>query len=313
MHKSQRYRLGSPIGGSPASGKFVYKQLIQHDITLLAHWMHGHNEKEIGELMGVPEVDVRRDLERALDVIERRRSCRSGEKPAVKAPAEDQMPATLCSQCNGAIPAGECRITVIAAMRDRRHGYTGIDRDTLETTWALTFCRNCAMAMPQFIIVNDFQLDVERHARRMELPAVPREDVLVPWRADTGRGEEPDKDDERPAAKAAKEGAELGSSEDEEPGRADEEAIEFSGWNHQRRPEVAVATQPPSAKEVARQRLASFLKDPCSRSKLRPITRTIAQHYTDGLTQFEIAKRTGMDQSSVSRTIQAALKLACGA
>jgi len=164
------------------------KQVLQHGLTLLTSWMHGHSEKEIAEEIGIGivEGDVRRDLEWTLALIKRRESSWRGERPPEKAPVVDQMPATLCSQCEAAIAAGAYRVMVVAASRDRE-----AEGDVVETTRALTFCSHCTMNMSGFTIVNDFKLDAEKRAEWAARSAVPGTDALDSWRVNTGHGEVP--------------------------------------------------------------------------------------------------------------------------
>ena len=259
------------------------KQTVQYTVTLLAHWMHGHTEREIAELVGIAEQDVRRDLERTLGLIDRRRAHWRGEKSAPKTAAVDQMPAAICSQCESAIPRGAYRVTLLAASRDRRDED---DRDIVAMTRTLIFCGDCAMSMPEFTIVNDFKRRAERRAEWLTAPGNPEEDALSNGRATTGHS-----------------GTDGHGAHDPH--------LEY---NPRALPEGVAPTELRSTKEVARQRLACFLKDPCSRGKFsRPVFRIVAELYAKNLTQCEIAKRTGMDQSSVSRAIQAVLKLACAA
>jgi len=258
------------------------KQTIQHGVTLLAYWLHGYSEKKIAELVGIGEEDVRRDLQWMLGLMDRRRARSSGEALPAKTPVQDQMPATVCFQCAGTLPRGADRVIVLAALRSKID-----DLDTLETTRTLTFCRDCAMKMPTFAVVNDLKLRVEKRAECLVAASSPGEDAFDNARARTGHGGSDDAD----------------VSDDEVFGAADAEAIEFSDRNPQALPESR------SPKEITRERLALFLNDQRSR-KLRPSTRRVAELYVGYLTQDEIARRTGMDQSSVSRAIQAALRIA---
>lgn len=217
------------------------------------------------------------------------------------------MPATLCSQCEGAIPRDEYRVIVVAAARDRRFDVDVVD--IVETTRTLTFCQECAMAMPQFTIINDFKRHVELRAKWLQLPPEEYQDALSFDRTNTGHGEEPKSN--RSAAKRY--GAELGSSEDEKLGRADREAIELSEWAGPGQPDRSDITprEPRSQESVRRQTLGNLLNDRRSWGKLKPRQREVVKLYAaDGLTQSEIARQVGLDQASVCRMIMGALNLA---
>src|SRR5262245_21550285 len=84
---------------------FFWKQTVQHYMSLLAPWMNGHTEREIAEHFRMTEDEVRRDLKCALRLIEQRKGL-SFKTHVV----EDQMPATVCWRCEGAIPHREYRV-----------------------------------------------------------------------------------------------------------------------------------------------------------------------------------------------------------
>jgi hypothetical protein len=289
--------------------KLHWKQVFQHGLTLLAPWMHGHSEAEIAEMIGNSEGDVLRDLGWTLDLIKQREAWWRGNRPPEKSSVLEQMPATTCTRCESAIACGGYRVVVLALSRDRKLEEAEVrDVDVVEATRTLTLCANCVAVMPEFSITNDFKLDIERRAEYYKRPSAPGMDALDSGRASTGHGGFQDTDNQAMTTSGSDSSP---TAEGDTFGAADSEALELSEENPQALSEGIAPIQPRSGKEITRERLASFLGDPRSRQKLRPTTRRVAELYVGNLTQCEIARKTGMDQSSVSRAIQAALRLAC--
>jgi hypothetical protein len=71
-------------------------------------------------------------------------------------------------------------------------------------------------------------------------------------------------------------------------------------------PSIATKRDPISQQK---EKLSGFLNDPASRG-MRPTIRNAARQWVEGPSQSEIARKLGTDQSTVSRMINGALKLA---
>lgn len=283
--------------------KLHWKQVFQHAMTLLSPWMNGHSEREIAEMLGIREMEVRRDLEWALELIKQRESRWRGTKPPESIPEIDQMPATICSKCEGAIPCGEYRIAVLAVACDRNSN----GEDISEAIRKLTICGGCAVSMSEFTIVNDIKRTVEERAASLTLPSPPGTDALDNWRAKTGHGELPS--DDGPTAICDP----KYDPGDEKSGRADAEAIELSEWGGWGKPDRSELPSRllRSTDSVRRETLRNFLMDrKRSWGKMQTRMRQAATLFVEGKTQKEIAQQVGVDQATVSRMIQGALRIA---
>lgn len=278
-------------------GQRSRKERFQRTVTLLAHWLHGHDEQEIAEMVGTTPEDVGHELQRALRAIERRRMPQAprAEKPK----GIDQMPEAVCDRCEALIPASEYRVVALAVSRDRQMDEDSFLDQDIFTPATRTFCNKCVMDVDEFVIANLFKCQAELMTKLAHAAPTPGEDAMDKWRVNTGHGGMED----------ASSVHAPGDVDGDTLHAADAEAFELSDYNPQAL--QGAPTEPRSLESVRRETLRNFLNDRArSWGKLKPRQREAVKLYVEGLTQSEIARRVGLDQGNISRMIQGALRVA---
>lgn len=209
----------------------------------------------------------------------------------------DFLARTTCRSCGDAIADGEYRVVVAVAAWQR--DFEGGGHPERGHSYLAAFCDKCVSELPKLQVPNAFKHMVELDSRFYLAPSLPGCDALDGNRAISGHGGNSD---------------DLHSHGDDEVlGGADREANEFPTnrvpWQDSA-PEVPLNIRPLAS--VRRQTLRRYLSSPKSRGQIAPNARKALKLFVDGCTQREIAHKVGIDQATVSRMLQSALKLATG-
>jgi hypothetical protein len=218
----------------------------------------------------------------------------------------DPMGKTSCAQCDGTIDAGDYRVVVMAV--EMKPHYAGGGRGV---STALSFCDACVSEMPTFELTNWLKLRSDAAAEPSAGPAT--EDVLR-CHPQSGNGSTKKEKKEGPTVEMGSDGTGDDDAKDgDNLARADREAIKFSDWVGEG--QAAERSEAPptvrrTVESVRRETLGKFLTDRKSWGTMKGKGREAVTLYADGMSQSEIARKLGVDQATVSRMIQGALKMA---
>jgi DNA-binding CsgD family transcriptional regulator len=268
------------------------KATLQHYLTVLARSLDGDSPEQIALSLGWSEASVRRDLEFARGKWSTARTSNGDahtKRGISQTLGEDQLERTTCALCNEAIHAGEYRVVLLAVEIGHRNsgggnGYvSGRGR-----SFSSSYCDVCVAEMPHFEFLNWWKLRSDADATPSAGPAT--EDAAFRSVSVQGIAEKASADMD-------------GTGDGDSLGEADIQANVLSS-------ESPTRPGPELAGEAAqRARLASFLKAPTSRG-MRSDMRTAAKMWVEGASQNEVARKLGKDQSTVSRMIAGARKMA---
>jgi hypothetical protein len=200
---------------------------------------------------------------------------------------------TSCAGCDRSIPAGAYRVVLMAVEID---GLNGRGEST-----STSYCKSCIAELPVLEMGNWFKLLMDARIKDV-LESSPRSEDAM-YRAESGNREE--------KVSGGRTMDRRGDGDDEV-GMADQEAIKFS--DHVGPGQAAIKGEVPlvvrTVASVRRETLQKFLADQASRGKMKPVMREAASLYATGIGQSEIALKLKVDQATVSRMIQGALKIA---
>lgn len=278
------------------SGEFRRKATLQHYLTILAKRVNGEPIEEIAKSLKMEERSVQRDLEYV-------KNNWSGRTPA-NAPqpsVSDLMPKTSCTRCNDTIEEGEYRVAV--AVTEIRPDEAG-GKPRRGPGGVKSFCDVCVATAETFEFRNPWKKMIELDAQSARESSPSSEDAF--HRSVTGRG-----------GKESDKGATAYvdpqfDQNDDGLGQADKESVEFSEYVGPG--QAAIKGDAPlivrTGESIRKETLSSFLKNPASRGTMKTKMREAASLYLEGMGQSDIARKLNVDQGTVSRMIQGALKLA---
>jgi hypothetical protein len=183
----------------------------------------------------------------------------------------DRMGPAKCSRCGNSIASGQYR--VVATLCEMKAEDPNKDLAAKQVSSLLhTYCGNCIAGIPVIEMEN-------------------------PWKRTSGPGEEPSPG---PSGKDA-------PSRPLPPEYATSRVPAGSGIaDLTTEPSVLNKREPISPQ---REKLSVYLNDPASRG-MRASMRLAAKQWVEGVSMSEIARKMNVDQSTVSRMINGALKLA---
>ena len=260
------------------------KAITRHYGTILFRRLNGESVEKIAESLKMERASVSRCLAWAeknwSQIILPNGDGRM--KPSVpEVPTLNSVGEASCVKCSDTIEAGEYRIVVLIA--EVKDGHAGrISR--------LPYCDTCVAQMSHFEILNTYKMRSDEAAIPSAGPAT--EDAA--FRSVSVQGI---------AERVSKRKDGDGPGDGETMNEADIEANILSTDAPDRPlPELA-------GEAAQRARLASFLKAPSSRG-MRSDMRTAARLWVEGASQSEVARKLGKDQSTVSRMIAGARKMA---
>jgi hypothetical protein len=206
---------------------------------------------------------------------------------------KDLLSNKTCSSCGEVIETGEYRVVVaLSEFTSNEYGWP-----IRGYGFVIAFCDECIANMAKLEIPNRFEQIIEDRARWVSEASPRGLDALDGKRGVSGHGGNPEQ--------------RLTNGNDEEVGEADREANEFAAFRppwQDSLPEVPLNIR--SVGSVRRQTLRRYLSSPQSRGCMASTLRRVVRLYVDGDGQKEIARKIGKDQTTVSRMLQAALKLA---
>lgn len=206
----------------------------------------------------------------------------------------DFLGKTACVRCGDEIDTGEYRV-VVAVSEYRSDDY---GRPSRGSGFVIAFCDQCVATAPKLEVPNNFKVIVEDRASDAVTASPHGVDALEGKRAVSGHGGRVGEDQADEAG-------------DEQIGAADREAVEFAAqrppWQNPM-PEVPLNLR--SVESVRRETLRRYLASPASRGRMAPNLRRAVTLFVEGNTHRDIAQRLGKDQSTVTRMLQGALRLA---
>ena len=206
--------------------------------------------------------------------------------------AQDFYSETACANCGGVIEAGEYRVLVTAVELKPE----GFDEDGVEVpasrgeSTTQYYCDCCVATLPRLVpngIENPWKELSDDLAQASAGPST--EDASKRFVHETDAAN-------AIAAKSRRLGRPISA------GQA--EALLYSTSS----PDRPGREQPPD-KTDQQERLREFLKSPGSR-KMLPQMRRAATMCAEGASQSEIARKLGVDQSTVSRMVKGAMQMA---
>jgi hypothetical protein len=273
------------------------KRTLQHYLTILARHWNGESINEIAKSLKMEGQSVQRDLEfiqKTYGATPKTPEVAGVDQWRIETSC-DPMAKTSCSRCDGTIQAGGNRVFLMAVEM----GSDGRGR-----SFSGSYCDSCIAEMPALELPNWWRLQMDAGATPSAGPA--EEDVHGTFRkngeAILGRHRL------RRATSVQEIAQEKAASTD---GQGDGDATNEADLEAN----VLSTDRPsrpgpePAGEAAQRARLMTFLNNPKSRG-MRSDMRAVARMWAEGASQSEVARKHGKDQSTVSRMIAGARKLA---
>jgi hypothetical protein len=288
------------------------KRTLQHYLTMFVRHWNGESVKEIAKSLKMEARSVQRDLE-----FIQKTYGDAGAKPKTSkfAGMGEWKIETTCSACGAQIASGKDRL-VIAALEltseyddfiteyrrngvIREQGGGGI-ADVVGRHQLRHYCTQCSVKEPEFLISNP--AFGESKIKPETAPATsqaPQDGPGVPEavKIDLAAGDDRSFNETFP---------ERARSTDAMARSTDMAAIGTrSGFGGD-----SLRVDAKSGEAVQRARVLEYLNDHRSRSKMLPEVREAVRMWGEGARQDQVARKLAKDQSTVSRWIKTALKLA---
>jgi Helix-turn-helix domain len=263
------------------------KARVRHYGTILFKRLNGESVEAIAKSLKMEEASILRCLAWAEKNWSRIISPNGEEhttQETSSTPA-DQMGKTSCARCNETIHAGQYRVVLSRVEMKPPDIDRGIPLGR-GLSFYESYCDSCVAEIPLFEVMNPWKMLSDNAARPSAGPAT--EDAA--FRSVSVQ---------EIAEKFADDGPGDGEALDEADIQANVLSSDAPTWPL---PELA-------GEAAQRARLLTFLNAPASRG-MRSDMRAAAKMWVEGASQSEVARKLGRDQSTVSRMIAGARKMA---